>query len=280
MSRRIFFGTPATVASVVASVVATALALAACSGGSGPQAAASTPASTTPAPSQLSTPRSTPTAEGTPSASAPAPAPTPTRTAARADVVIRAVPDSQWAAIVAAGAWHPGCPASQSRLRRVEVNFHGFDGAAHRGVLVVNADVATEVAAIFTALFDQGFAIHRMQPIEVYHGDDNASMAADNTSAYNCRRASQANAPPTASPHANGRAVDLNPYENPWVDDRCHCFQPDAFYGSHRVGKGVISKGGPTWTVFTQAGWTWQDNSSIDYQHFDTGYPSVPRTPR
>ena len=273
MSRRLL-GSRATVA-----LVAAGLALVACSGGSGPQVAASTPATTSPSPAPRPT-ATQPTATGTPSASAPAPSPTPTRTATHADAVIRAVPDSQWAAIVAAGAWHPGCPASQARLRRVEVNFHGFDGQPHRGVLVVNADVAAEVAAIFTALFDQGFPIHRMQPIEVYHGDDNASMAADNTSAYNCRRASQANAPPTTSPHANGRAVDLNPYENPWVDDRCQCFQPDAFYGSHRVGKGVISKGGIAWTVFTRAGWTWQDNSSIDYQHFDTGYPSVPRVPR
>ena len=271
-------GTRAARVSLVASVVAAVLALVACSGVSGAQVAASPPATTSSAPAQPMTP----TATDTPPPPGPAPSstPTPTQTAAHADAVIRAVPDSQWAAIVAAGAWHPGCPATQARLRRVEVNFHGFDGQAHRGVLVVNADVASEVAAIFTALFDQGFPIHRMQPIEVYHGDDNASMAADNTSAYNCRRASQANAPPTASPHANGRAVDLNPYENPWVDDRCHCFRPDAFYGSHRVGKGVISKGGVAWTVFTRAGWTWQDNPSIDYQHFDTGYPSVPRTPR
>jgi len=187
------------------------------------------------------------------------------------------VPASEWALIVSTGAWHPGCPATQQSLRRVEVNFHGFDGGVHRGTLVVNADVAADVARIFTTLFDRGYPIRQMVPIEVFHGDDNASMAADNTSAYNCRRASQANASPTASPHANGRAVDINPWENPWVDDRCHCFQPDAYYGTHRTGPAAIVKGGLAWTVFTSAGWIWQDNASIDYQHFDTGYPSLPR---
>jgi hypothetical protein len=205
------------------------------------------------------------------------PTPSTSSPVVSADAVITPVGASQWAAIVASGAWHAGCPATQRTLRRVEVSFHGFDGTVHRGVLVVNADVAAEVAGIFTRLFDHGFPIHRMAPIETYGGDDNASMAADNTSAYNCRRASQANAPAAASPHANGRAIDVNPYENPWVDDRCRCFQPDSYYGAHRSGKGVITKGGVAWTVFTAAGWIWQDNSSIDYQHFDTGYPSAPR---
>jgi hypothetical protein len=190
--------------------------------------------------------------------------------------VIRPVPASEWARIVAVGAWHRGCPVTRTGLRRVEVSFHGFDGRVHRGVLVVNADVATSVAAVFTELFDRGFPIHRMQPIEAYGGDDNASMAADNTSAYNCRTAAQSNAPATRSPHANGRAVDLNPYENPWIDPRCGCFRPDAHYGHQRSGTGVITKGGTAWTAFTRRGWTWQDNATTDFQHFDTGYPSRP----
>ena len=227
----------------------------------------------TPSPTLPPTPPRT-TAAPTPSASASATPIRPQPTSA--DAVVTAVPLSEWQRIVAVGAWHSGCPVTRTDLRRVEVNFHGFDGAVHRGVLVVNADVATSVAAIFTELFDRRFPIHRMEPIEVYGGDDNASMAADNTSAYNCRRAAQANAPATASPHANGRAIDVNPYENPWIDSRCQCFQPDSRYGTTRTGAGVITKGGVAWTAFTREGWIWQDNATIDYQHFDTGYPSRP----
>ena len=161
-------------------------------------ATGSTPPSAAPSPTVSIT-----TAPPAPTASTSVPTP---KSAPEADAVVRPVPDSQWAAIVASGAWHRGCPATQRTLRRVEVGFHGFDGAVHRGVLVVNADVATEVARIFTRLFDRGFPIHRMAPIEVYHGDDNASMAADNTSAYNCRRARRPTPPrprhrtPTAEP--------------------------------------------------------------------------------
>lgn len=267
------------VASVGSGLALAVIILAACSTGSvrgsdPPLVAAASNAGTTSTPS-LAPPRVTPSPNGT--SSAPPTGPPPVKLAVHAEALITAVPASEWALIVSTGAWHPGCPATQQTLRRVEVNFHGFDGAVHRGVLVVNADVAGDIARIFTALFDRGYPIHRMVPIEAYHGDDNASMAADNTSAYNCRRASQANASPSASPHANGRAVDVNPWENPWVDDRCGCFQPDAYYGTHRAGPAVIVKGGLVWTVFTAAGWIWQDNATIDYQHFDTGYPSVPR---
>jgi hypothetical protein len=193
-----------------------------------------------------------------------------------AHAVIRPVPASEWARVIAVGAWHKGCPVGRAALRRVEVSFHGFDGRVHRGVLMVNADVAASVAAVFTELFDRGFRIRRMVPIEAYGGDDNASMAADNTSAYNCRTAAQANAPATRSPHANGRAIDLNPRENPWIDPRCGCFRPDARYGHQRSGPGVITQGGVAWTAFSTRHWIWQDSATIDYQHFDTGYPSRP----
>lgn len=251
-------------AAVCASAVVT---LVACSGAVSPTATASPPtggATSSPVPSSSSTPL--------PSLSTPSITPAATT----ADAVITRIPDAQWKRIVATGAWHAGCPVARAGLRRVEVGYHGFDGQVHRGVLVVNADVASSVATIFTGLFDRGFPIHRMRPIEDYAGDDDASMAADNTSAFNCRRASQANAPSTASPHANGRAVDVNPYENPWIDPRCGCLRPDSRFGAHRSGAGVVVKGGTAWTVFTRAGWTWQDNATIDFQHFDTGYPSHP----
>ena len=203
-----------------------------------------------------------------------------TTSPATADATIDSVTDQQWAAMVAAGVWHVGCPVGQNDLRQVLVNFQGFDGAVHRGALVVRADVATSVARIFTQLFDIKFPIRRMTPIEAYHGDDNASMAADNTSAFNCRSASQSNAPTGPSPHANGRAIDVNPYENPWIDPRCHCFRPDAKYGDHpnklRSGRGVITNRSDAWRIFVAEGWIWQDNANPDYQHFDTGFPSRP----
>jgi hypothetical protein len=115
-----------------------------------------------------------------------------------------------------------------------------------------------------------------MRPVEDYAGDTAKSLAADNTSAYNCRRPDQINAPVKTSPHANGRAIDINPYENPWMDLRCRCWKPSATYGRKRTGPGVITQGSVPWRLFTAEGWIWQNIDVPDYMHFDTGFPSRP----
>ncbi|CAM5625529.1 hypothetical protein SVIOM74S_04180 [Streptomyces violarus] len=213
------------------------------------------------------------TAPGTSSAtSSPTPSPAPS-----ADAVIRSVPAAQWQKMKEAGMVRRGCPVtSPDQLRRVEINHHGFDTKTHRGVPVVNADTADSVVRIFTELFDTGFPIRQMKPLEEYGGDNTASLAADNTAAFNCRRPDQINAPTTESPHANGRAVDINPLENPWQDLRCKCWKPSAKHSARSQGKGKILEGGPVWRAFTTEGWVWQNIDVPDYMHFDTGYPSRP----
>lgn len=151
-----------------------------------------------------------------------------------------------------------------------------FAGEVQRGVLVVNADVAASTARIFSRLFRKQFPIRRMRPLEAYGGDNKASLADDNTGAYNCRRPEQINAPTTESPHANGRAIDINPLENPWKDLRCKCWSPSARYRERSEGPGKILEGGVVWRAFIKEGWIWQNIKVPDYMHFDTGYPSAP----
>ncbi|MFG2557261.1 M15 family metallopeptidase [Streptomyces sp. NPDC048581] len=185
---------------------------------------------------------------------------------------------AQWQVMVEAGMWREGCPATRETLRRVEVNYWDFDGEIQRGVLVVNQDITASISRIFTRLFDAKFPIYRMQGVEAYDGDNNASLAANNTAAYNCRRANQINAPLKESPHANGRAIDINPLQNPWKDLRCKCWSPNGTYADRTPGKGKILKGGVVWKAFMDEGWIWQNIKVPDYMHFDTGYPSAPFT--
>ncbi|MFP8963239.1 M15 family metallopeptidase [Streptomyces nanhaiensis] len=214
--------------------------------------------------------------DGTDSATA-SPADASASPAPSADPVVREVPQAQWEEMVTAGMVRKGCPVTdRAQLRRVEINHHGFDGEIHRGVLVVNADTADSVVRIFTRLFDAEFPIRSMKPLEEFGGDNNASLRADNTAAYNCRRPDQINAPVTASPHANGRAVDINPLENPWKDLRCTCWSPSGEHSARTEGKGKILKGGLVWQAFLDEGWVWQNIRVPDYMHFDTGYPSEP----
>ncbi|MGH3482250.1 MAG: M15 family metallopeptidase [Nocardioidaceae bacterium] len=182
--------------------------------------------------------------------------------------------------MVDAGMVRPECPVRRpGQLRVVAVNYRDFDGGVSRGRLVVRRDVARSVARIFTRIFESGFRIRQMRPIDEFGGDDAASQAADNTSAFNCRQPDQNNSPYAESPHANGRAIDINPRENPWRDFRCDCWEPLARHAERTRGLGKILSGGAVWRAFVSEGWIWQDIDVPDYMHFDTGYPSVPWRP-
>ena len=79
------------------------------------------------------------------------------------------------------------------------------------------------------------------------------------------------------SPHANGRAININPVQNPWRDPRCTCWQPSREFAKDKNGPGIIRKGSLPVQLFEERGWVWQNIKVPDYMHFDTGYPSRPR---
>ena len=112
--------------------------------------------------------------------------------------------------------WHQGCPVGLSQLRLVTLTYRGFDGRDHTGRLVANRDAAAALVAVFRRLYAARFPIRRMEPVDRYGGDDYRSIEADNTSAFNCRSATGST---HWSNHAYGRAIDVNPIENPYVSN-------------------------------------------------------------
>ena len=166
--------------------------------------------------------------------------------------------------------YHRGCPVAPAQLRRVRLSYWGFDGRAHSGELVVNARVVGDVQTVFTRLYRARFPIRRMQPIDVYRGSDEASMAADNTSAFNCRYAVTAG-PKHWSMHAYGEAVDVDTVENPYVFGGV--VRPRAgraYTDRSRVRPGMAVSGGVLVQAFRSVGWGWGGDwaGSPDYQHF------------
>jgi len=83
--------------------------------------------------------------------------------------------------------WHRGCPVGFAGLRLLRVSHWGFDGEVYRGRLVVNRDQAAAMLTVMRKLFEQGYPIRQMRLVDAYGADDHRSMAADNTSAFNCR---------------------------------------------------------------------------------------------
>ena len=110
--------------------------------------------------------------------------------------------------------WRAGCPVALRDLRVVTVTLRGFDGRDRTGRLIVHRDVAGRVLVVLRRLYAQGFPIRRMVPVDAYGGSDYRSIEADNTSAFNCR---YVDGTTRYSQHAYGRAIDVNPIENPYV---------------------------------------------------------------
>jgi hypothetical protein len=165
--------------------------------------------------------------------------------------------------------YRAGCPVAPSQLRRVTVSYVGFDGKAHQGALVVNTKVTTDVLAVFGFLYRQRFPIRRMEPIDAYRGNDNASMAADNTSGFNCRYA-VTTGPKQWSVHAYGEAIDVNPVENPYLEAGKVLPPAGAAYRDRsRVRPGMAVASGVLVYAFDSAGWHWGGLfDAPDYQHF------------
>ena len=179
--------------------------------------------------------------------------------------------------MVQAHEYHTGCPVDLSQLRLLTVRYLGFDGRAHRGQLVVNARVASDLSGVFEKLYAMRFPIRHMQFGDTYGALKNVPHDGDFTASFECRQASSSPCTKTAngttgtwSEHAFGEAVDLNPVENPYVGcgmtrDRTAL----AYMNRSRYRRGMVNAS--VVAAFASVGWGWGGSwsgSTKDYMHF------------
>ncbi len=167
--------------------------------------------------------------------------------------------------------WHPGCPVPISDLRVVTLDYYGFDGRTHTGRLMVNEDATSAIVGAFRRLYTARFPIRRMNLVDRYRGSDFDSIEADNTSAFNCRPAT-GNAG-VWSQHAYGRAIDVNPIENPYVYAATGSTSHRAsipYLDRSRHLPGMAYDGGVLVAAFAAVHWGWGGRwaGDRDYQHF------------
>lgn len=165
--------------------------------------------------------------------------------------------------------WRRGCPVGLRALRSVTVSHWTLDGDVTTGRLVVHRDSADEVVQIMTGFFAIHFPIRRMVPIQRFGGSDFSSIEADNTSAFNCRYIDGTR---RWSQHAFGRAIDINPLENPYVSrGRTSHKASRAFVNRDFVRPGMIVMGSEALDVIDASGWRWGGRwhrpKPKDYQH-------------
>ncbi len=165
--------------------------------------------------------------------------------------------------------WRPGCPVALADLRLLTLAYHGFDGKPHTGRLVAHRDAAAALVNVFRRLYAARFPIRRMQPVDAYGGSDFRSIEADNTSAFNCRRVEGTS---RWSNHAYGRAIDVNPIENPYVTSAGTTSHPASrpYLDRSRARPGMATPRGALVSAFQAVGWGWGGDwpGTRDYQHF------------
>jgi hypothetical protein len=174
-----------------------------------------------------------------------------------------------------AGSWKRGCPVPLRDLSYLRLPYIGFDGKKHSGELIVHRTIAREVRQIFGELFKSGYPIHRMELVSNYGANDWKSIEADNTSAFNCR-------PITGgkkwSNHSYGKAIDINPIENPYIRNNGRISHKASYRYKTRKhrnlrkpdDKAMLIRGDKAVRIFTSRRWRWGAyfKEARDLQHF------------
>mgnify|MGYP003514153630 FL=1 len=174
--------------------------------------------------------------------------------------------------------WKRDCPLKRSDLLYLKILHRNANGHSQRGEMIVNKAIADKVLKIFRKLYDANYRIERMVLIDNYNADDEASMRANNTSAFNFRF--MAGSKTRISKHGKGLAIDINTLYNPYVKKRSNgtwhiepsCARNYAFNRENR--KDIpykIDRNDLAYKLFTAAGFKWGGSwkSLKDYQHFE-----------
>ena len=176
--------------------------------------------------------------------------------------------------MVEGNSWKQGCPVVLKDLRYLRIKHINFHGEDQMGEIIVHKEVSSEVKEIFEALYDVGYPINKMKLVSDYKANDWQSIEVDNTSAFNCRTATGSK---KWSKHSYGKAIDINPIENPYISRKGYISHNASETYRNRVhkkstyaDKAILLKNDEAVQIFKKYGWKWGgDWSGIkDYQHF------------
>ena len=166
------------------------------------------------------------------------------------------------------------CQVPLDDLRYVVLQYVDFNNAPQTGEMIVNKAIAQDVVEIFYELFENGYQIESIKLVDEFGGDDTASMLANNTSSFNYRVVEGTT---RLSNHALGRAIDLNPFYNPYITYNKDGSTNISPVGSEAYADRTISfpykidENDLAYKLFKAHGFTWGGNwnSCKDYQHFE-----------
>ncbi len=153
----------------------------------------------------------------------------------------------------------------RKKIRIIAVQYFSFDNRLHQGQIIIHKDLVEDIKNIFKLIEEKHFKIEKVLPIVYYGWSDEKSMLDNNTSAFNYRYVAGTK---RLSNHANGRAIDINPFLNPQVFK--NKVYPSTAKYSPEI-EGTITAKSFLTKEFKKMGWSWGGDweSSKDYQHFE-----------
>lgn len=169
------------------------------------------------------------------------------------------------------------CTVPREDLRYIKLLYRDFDGQTRIGELMVNYLVEDDILYIFEELYKASYPFNLIVLVDDFGADDDLSIAHNNTSAFNYRNITGGSTP---SNHAYGTAIDINPYNNPYIiydadgypsilDEGAEAYLDR--YAEDAYERHMINYSDPCYQLFTERGWQWGGDWSnpVDYQHFE-----------
>jgi hypothetical protein len=166
----------------------------------------------------------------------------------------------------------PKCPEEiRKRQKVIKLKYYSSDNQIHQGQLVIDDELKNDIKKVFALALKQRIPIYSVIPISDKRfrkdgrWDDELSMEANNTSAFNYREVTGGG---RLSNHAYGRAIDINPFLNPYIKEGL-VLPHGAKYDPSIAG--TVTSDHPLVRAFLQLGWAWGGDwtSPKDYQHFE-----------
>ncbi len=163
--------------------------------------------------------------------------------------------------------WNQACPVSATDLDWIKLTFRGFDGKRHTGELLVHRTASKDLVDVFRELWQVDYPIEQMAITTVAERDAEPTGDGNGTGAFNCRPVTGGS---SYSEHAYGLAIDLNPFQNPYLKGDVLLPELARSYLNRDDRPGVITADSPVVAAFAKVGWGWGGswNSLKDYQHF------------
>jgi hypothetical protein len=164
------------------------------------------------------------------------------------------------------------CPLYiRNRQRLINVRYYSFDNKIHQGQLVVDKDLVNDIEFAFHEALKERFPIFSVIPVSHISfrkngkWDDDLSMKANNTSCFNYREITNSQ---RISLHAYGRAIDINPVQNPYING---AVKLPANSNYNPAAGGTLTRENIIVKSLLSRGWVWGGNWSVpkDYQHLE-----------